>query len=153
MERPRIGLVWAGNPRHSNDHARSIGLKALLPLVRGARGRFVSLQRDLQEGDADIIRAEPAVIQLGDELATFGDTAAVISMLDLVIAVDTAVAHLAGALGQRLWLLLASNPDWRWQLSRGDSPWYPTARLYRQPRAKDWGSVIAEVGRALQRDF
>jgi tetratricopeptide (TPR) repeat protein len=153
IERPRIGLVWAGNPHHSNDHARSIGLEALLPLMRSARGRFVSLQRDLRDGDAEIMRAEPAIIHPGHELASFGDTAAVISMLDLVITVDTAVAHLAGALGKRLWLLLASNPDWRWQLNRSDSPWYPTARLFRQPRAQDWESVIGEVGRALQRDF
>jgi hypothetical protein len=153
MERPRIGFVWAGNPQHNNDHARSIGLHALLPLVRSARGRFISLQRDLRVGDAEIIRAEPAITHIGDELASFGDTAAVISMLDLVITVDTAVAHLAGALGKPLWLLLASNPDWRWQLNRSDSPWYPTARLFRQLRADDWESVIAEVGRTLQHDL
>ena len=147
----RVGLVWAGNPQHVNDMRRSIGLRELAPLL-GARGvSFVSLQKDLQAGDAQLLAALPRLTHVGGDLATYDDTAAVISLIDLVISVDTSVAHLAGALGKPLWILLPSNPDWRWLLDRDDSPWYPTARLFRQSVRDDWSGVVARVGTELGR--
>jgi tetratricopeptide (TPR) repeat protein len=148
---PRIGLVWAGNPKHGNDYNRSIGLQRMLPLLSGARARFFSLQRDLREGDAELLQESPGLVHLGDELATFGDTAAIVSQLDLVISVDTSVVHLAGALGKPVWILLPLVPDWRWLLGREDSPWYPTARLFRQLRSGDWSNVVKEVAGELAR--
>ena len=130
---PRIGLAWSGNPAHKNDRNRSIALKQLLPLLSVPGVRFVSLQRDLREDDAAVLGNLPALVSIGAQLDDFADTAAAISLLDLVITVDTAVAHLAGALGKPVWVLLPFAPDWRWLLKREDSPWYPTARLFRQP--------------------
>jgi Flp pilus assembly protein TadD len=146
---PRIGLVWSGNPDHNNDRNRSLPLAALRPLFRPGM-EFVSLQPQVRAGDQEEMRSgPPALRHFGDELQDFADTAALASLVDLVIAVDTAGAHLAGALGRPLWLLLPWLPDWRWLLDRDDSPWYPTARLFRQPRAGDWASVIATVARSL----
>ena len=142
----RIGLVWAGNPQHTNDACRSIGLQRLLPLLAHSGASFVSLQKDLRPGDAELLHAHPRLIHVGADLATYEDTAAVISLLDLVISVDTSVAHLAGALGKPVWILLPANPDWRWLLERSDSPWYPTVRLFRQTARDDWADVIARVG-------
>jgi tetratricopeptide (TPR) repeat protein len=147
----RVGLVWAGNPKHGNDPNRSLGLRQMLPLLSGSRARFFSLQRDLRDGDAELLRHCPGLIHLGQELATFAETAAIISLLDLVISVDTSVVHLAGALGKPVWILLPRVPDWRWMLARSDSPWYPSARLFRQSRSGDWSDVIDDVGRALDR--
>jgi ADP-heptose:LPS heptosyltransferase len=109
----------------------------------------VCLQRDLREGDAERMEARPNIRYFGLELGDFGDTAAIISMLDLVISVDTSVAHLVGAMGKPLWLLLAHAPDFRWMLGRTDSPWYPTARLFRQSKIGDWESVLVNVKAAL----
>ena len=141
----RIGLVWAGNPQHINDQRRSVGLHRLLPLLAERGASLISLQKDLQPGDAQLLDAYPRLIHMGDDLATYDDTAAAISLLDLVISVDTSVAHLAGALGKPVWILLPSNPDWRWLLDRDDSPWYPTARLFRQSVRDDWGGVVERV--------
>jgi ADP-heptose:LPS heptosyltransferase len=109
----------------------------------------VSLQRELREWDAERLRQWPDVVHFGEQLTDFADTAAVISMLDLVISVDTSVAHLAGAMAKPVWILLPVVPDFRWMLDRTDSPWYPTARLFRQPKLGDWDSVLANVTVAL----
>ena len=146
---PRIGLAWAGNPQHTNDAHRSIALSALLPALADAPASIVTLQKELRPGDAELLAQHPGITQLGDELITFDDTAAAIAALDLVITVDTSIAHLAGALGKPVWILLPFVPDWRWLLDRDDSPWYPTARLFRQSRRGDWADVIARVGAAI----
>jgi tetratricopeptide (TPR) repeat protein len=146
---PRVGISWAGNPSFKHDDWRSIGLRNMLPLLARTDVQFVSLQKFLRDGDADILRAHPHILHLGDEIETFADTAAIMSTLDLVISSDTAIVHLAGALGRPLWILLAFVPDWRWLLDRNDSPWYPTARLFRQSRHGDWQGVVAELVREL----
>jgi tetratricopeptide (TPR) repeat protein len=148
---PRVGIVWAGSTTFSNDRNRSIGLSALLePLLATGVG-VVSLQKELRAGDRELLESHPGVLRVGEEVEDFADTAAVIANLDLVISVDTAVAHLAGALGKPVWILLPYAPDWRWLLDREDSPWYPTARLFRQPAVGDWASVIGRVGQELCR--
>ncbi len=148
MRRPRVGLVWSGNIRHERDRERSIGLRALLPLM-DVNATFVSLQKELGAEDADIMQERGDIRHFGDELADFSATAALISQLDLVISVDTSVAHLAAALGKPTWILLTFIPDWRWLLGRDDSPWYHSARLFRQDDAGAWESVIARVRDAL----
>jgi tetratricopeptide (TPR) repeat protein len=138
--RTAIGLVWAGNPRHGNDAARSLPVESLLPLTRLAGVQCWSLQVGPATADTP-----NAMLNLAEELVDFGETAAAISALDLVIAVDTAVAHLAGTLGKPVWLLAAYASDWRWMLDRDDSPWYPSLRIFRQKRPGDWGEVIERV--------
>jgi Tfp pilus assembly protein PilF len=147
--RPRIGLAWSGRPTHNNDRNRSISLRTLLPLL-DCDASFVSLQKDVRPDDMAVLGTRLDVLHFGDQLADFADTAAVIHQLDLVISVDTAVAHLAGALGRPFWLLLPHAPEWRWLLDRNDSPWYPTARLFRQPAAGQWEPVIEQVRMALK---
>jgi tetratricopeptide (TPR) repeat protein len=148
-QRPRIGLVWCGNPNHDNDRRRSIALSAMLPLVEGIDATFVSLQRDLRPGDAELLQNCGAIVHFGEQLKDFADTAALVANLDLVISVDTSVAHLAGALGKPVWIMLPYVPEWRWLLDREDSPWYPTARLFRQDESRSWDGVIARVRTAL----
>jgi hypothetical protein len=145
----RVGIVWAGSPLHRNDHNRSIPLEALLPLADIAHVHLISLQTGEAARDvADI----GTVADLGSAFTDFADTAAAIAALDLVIAVDTAVAHLAGALGKPVWILLPFVPDWRWMTGRDDSPWYPSARLFRQQAAGDWTGVIRRVLSALSQE-
>jgi tetratricopeptide (TPR) repeat protein len=144
---PRIGLAWAGNAKHVRDRERSMALRDLLPLLE-IDARFVSLQKDLRTGDAEILK-RCNVCQVGQQFGDFSDTAALISQLDLVISVDTSVAHLAGALGKPVWILLTHAPDWRWLLDRDDSPWYPSARLFRQRETREWGSLTMRVREAL----
>jgi tetratricopeptide (TPR) repeat protein len=146
--RPRIGLVWSGNPDHHNDRNRSVPLKTLLPLF-DAEAQFVSLQKDIRSSDEAVLRERSDILHLGPELQSFGDTAALIEQLDLVISVDTSVAHLAGALARPVWILLPYIADWRWLIDREDSPWYPTARLFRQSQTREWHSVVDEMRRAL----
>jgi len=148
-KRPRIGIAWSGNRAYKNDRNRSIALKALLPIL-GCDATYVSVQRDIEPADADFLR-DRAIPHFGDELKNFADTAALISNVDLVISVDTGVAHLAGALAKPVWILLPFVPDWRWMLDRGDSPWYPTVRLFRQDESRAWDSVIARADAALRR--
>jgi tetratricopeptide (TPR) repeat protein len=143
----RIGLAWAGNPKHVRDRERSMQLRDLLPLLE-IDATFVSLQKEVRAGDAEIL-AKCGMLRFGERLGDFSDTAGLISQLDLVISVDTGVAHLAGALAKPVWILLTDAPDWRWLLDREDSLWYPSARLFRQGDAREWGSVIARVGDAL----
>jgi hypothetical protein len=113
--------------------------------------RFIGIQRDVRGEETTALDAEKRMMSLGAELENFSDTAAVIALCDLVIAVDTAVAHLAGAMGRPLWMLLPFAPDWRWTLDGESSPWYPTARLFRQTSLGDWDGVIARVGDELKR--
>jgi len=146
---PRVGLAWSGRPTHRNDAQRSIPLAAFAALLEAGM-TFVSLQKELRKEDQATLAAVPGLTHFGEGLQDYDDTAALIDYLDLVIAVDTSVAHLAGALGKPVWILLPSNPDWRWLLEREDSPWYPTARLFRQTRMGDWGSVIRRVIETLR---
>ena len=147
--RPRVGLAWSGNPMHSNDRNRSLKLRALAPLL-DLDALFVSLQREVRADDAALLKDPTNIIHFGEELRNFADTAALISNLDLVISVDTSVAHLAGALSKPVWVLLPFIPDWRWLLDRDDSPWYPSARLFRQDESRAWEDVVARVHRALR---
>ncbi|HLY55953.1 MAG TPA: tetratricopeptide repeat protein [Stellaceae bacterium] len=149
LDRPRIGVVWAGNTRHTHDHYRSIPLERMLPLFELSDARFVTLQKEKRPRDAALLSTRLEVLDLGARLNSFADTAAAIAQLDLVIAVDTSVAHLAGALGVPTWILLCLSPDWRWMDGGTDSPWYPTVRLFRQSRLGDWDSVVADVCAAL----
>jgi tetratricopeptide (TPR) repeat protein len=149
--RPRIGLAWSGDPTHSNDRNRSIALARLLPPLSGIDASFVSLQQEVRAGDAAALQGSD-ILHFGAALKDYSDTAALMANLDLVVAVDTSVAHLAGALGKPVWILLPHIPDWRWLLDRDDSPWYPTARLFRQDAARTWDGVIPRLRTALQ-DF
>jgi hypothetical protein len=145
----RIGLAWTGRPTHENDRNRSVSLGLLAPLFELDGNAWISLQTE--GGRAEIPRyfGRAPLVNLGAEIVDFGDTAAIIAELDLVIAVDTAVVHLAGAMGKPVWILLPYAPDWRWQLERCDSPWYPSATLFRQKAPGDWAPVIAELADRL----
>jgi tetratricopeptide (TPR) repeat protein len=145
---PRIGLVWSGSALHANDRHRSIPLSMLARVISN-RFHFVSLQKDVRSTDLATLKELPTILHAGEELEDFADTAGLIANLDIVLSVDTSVAHLAGAMGKSVWILLPFNPDWRWMLERTDSPWYPSARLFRQPKPGDWDSVMAEVTGAL----
>jgi hypothetical protein len=146
---PLIGIAWAGRRTHHNDLNRSLPLARLTPALRRPGVRFVTLQRDLRDGDDAILRQSPNVLDIGGVPEDFADTAALIARLDAVVSVDTAVAHLAGALGKRLFLLLPFAADFRWLRRREDSPWYPTAQLIRQPAFGDWDGVVARLSARL----
>jgi tetratricopeptide (TPR) repeat protein len=147
---PRVGIAWAGSPTNSNDHNRSIALRHLASILPIPGVELVSIQKDVGENDRELLHGSAHIMMhVGDELEDFADTAAVISQLDLVVSVDTAVAHLAGAMARPVWLLVPFAPDFRWMLDREDSPWYPTARLFRQPGIGDWDGVLARVRREL----
>jgi tetratricopeptide (TPR) repeat protein len=151
-ERPRIGIVVSGNPEHKNDSNRSLPLAQFKSVLDSEAG-YVLLQKALHERDRQALEHFPDLHFFGQDLRSFADTAAVIANLDLVISVDTSVAHLAGALGKPVWLMLPLAPDWRWLLERSDSPWYPTARLFRQTRFGDWTSVVEDIRAELCRRF
>jgi Tfp pilus assembly protein PilF len=145
----RIGIAWAGRPTHNNDLNRSTSLAAFAPIAALDGITLVSLQKGAaQSAVADYSGAAP-LLNLGAEITDFVDTMAIIEALDLVVTVDTAIAHLAGAMGKPVWILLPYAPDWRWLLDREDSSWYATARLFRQSSPGDWGSVTCRVARAL----
>jgi tetratricopeptide (TPR) repeat protein len=144
----KVGLAWAGSPSHINDFRRSIDLSALQPLFDVSGVSFVSLQVGPRTGDLAALPPD-TILDLSRELIDFAETAGAMLSLDLVIAVDTAVVHLAGALARPAWAMLTFSPDWRWLLGRDDNPWYPTLRLYRQPTPGDWNSVIARVAADL----
>ena len=149
-DRLNVGITWSGNPRHSNDHNRSMGLATFRAL--DAPGcRFVSLQPQLADAERAALASWQDAVDGGRELRDFAATAALVEALDLVVTVDTSVAHLAGALGKPVWILLPYVPDWRWMLEREDSPWYPTARLYRQGPDRAWPAVLARVRADLAR--
>ncbi|MGE0722885.1 MAG: tetratricopeptide repeat protein [Alphaproteobacteria bacterium] len=146
--RPRIGLVWAGNPQNPRDGLRSVTLDQLAPLLALDRVRWVSMQKEVDAATA--ARLDAAGIDRTIEAVTdFADTAAILAHLDLLITVDTSVAHLAGALGRPVWMMSRHESEWRWMLERADSPWYPTMRVFRQARAGDWPATIAAVREAL----
>ena len=145
----RVGLVWSGGQALRNDRNRSIALSTFAPLLSRDIS-FFSLQKDVRPGDQAFLANNP-ITHFGDDLADFAHTAALADLMDVVISVDTAAAHLTGALGKPVWILLpAMGTDWRWMTDRADSPWYPTARLFRQSTPGDWGSVMADVQRALR---
>src|SRR6266446_2169575 len=145
IARPRVAVAWSGNPEHMNDRNRSIPLSRLAPLWSAGTARFLAVQRELRSGDAELLAQEPRVIQIGTQLDDFADTAAVFALVDLVVTVDTSVAHLAGAMGRPVWVLVPFSPDWRWTRSGESSRWYPSARLFRQPSLGDWDSVIQRL--------
>jgi Flp pilus assembly protein TadD/ADP-heptose:LPS heptosyltransferase len=140
----RVGLVWSGNPKHVNDRARSMPFR-MLSRILDVDATFVSLQKDPRPQDAELLREMPDIVDHTAHLTDYAETAALVSRLDLVITVDTSVAHLAGALGRPTWLLLPRLPDWRWLFDRDDTPWYPTVRLFRQTETRDYGNVVDRV--------
>jgi ADP-heptose:LPS heptosyltransferase len=146
--RLRVGLCWAGNSIYGNDRNRSIPLGRFAKLLAVSNLDFISMQKDVTDADAALLR-QHGVLQLGQDFADFADTAAVAAMLDLLICVDTSVAHLAGAMGKAVALLLPFAPDWRWLLDRTDSPWYPTMRLFRQGKIGDWDGPIERLRQEL----
>jgi tetratricopeptide (TPR) repeat protein len=141
----KIGLTWLGNPNHVNDETRSCSPKIFLPFVGLSNITFYSLQKNMSTESIENLPKGIKLVDYTSEIKDFSDTAAIIENLDLVISVDTSVAHLAGALGKPVWTLIPFVPDWRWMLNRADNPWYPTMRLLRQPSSGDWESVIAKV--------
>lgn len=147
----RVGLVWSGNPRHENDANRSMPAACFGPLLAIDGLSFVSLQIGARQRDLEAY-APGAARDLSRDITDFADTAAVVASLDLIVSVDTAVAHLAGALGRPCWLLVPFVPEWRWQLGREDSPWYPSFRLFRQSAPGDWASVIDRIAGTLGAD-
>jgi hypothetical protein len=149
-EGPRVGLVWSGNPKHDNDHNRSMPLRALGPVLDLPGIQFVSLQKEVAVADAPELAQRNNVLNVAAQLADLADTAAIVESLDLVITVDSSVSHLTGTLGKPVWLMLPFAPDWRWLLERSDSPWYPTATLFRQTAIADWDGLTSRVADRLR---
>jgi Tetratricopeptide repeat len=145
----RIGVVWAGRPTHNNDRSRSASLAAFAPLASVPGVTLVSLQKGPAASQAGQYFGAAPLLNLGAEVANFDDTMAILETLDLLVTVDTAVGHLAGATGRPVFILLAYAPDWRWLLGRDDSPWYPSVRLFRQSKPGGWDDVMARVAGAL----
>ncbi len=145
----RIGLAWSGSPGHANDINRSVPLSLLAPLLGRRDVEWHVIQRDIRDTDRSALEEQDGLIDHSAALTDFAETAALVSQLDLVIAVDTALTHLTGALGKPGWVMLPHAADWRWMTGRPDSPWYPTLRLFRQPKPGDWESVTREIGRQL----
>ncbi len=146
----KVGLVWAGSPTHGNDAHRSCPLQLFSPLMRIPGIRWYGLQKGPAAAQASALGGQATFTNLGEEFGDLMDAASAVASLDLVVSVDTAMAHLAGSLGRPTWTLLPFAPDWRWMLGRDDSPWYPTMRLFRQSRPKDWASVLALVAAQLR---
>ncbi|CQR74807.1 photosystem I assembly protein Ycf3 [Sporomusa ovata DSM 2662] len=147
----RVGLVWAGNPANVSGQIRTCGLQAMSPLACIPGVTFYSLQKGEASQEVHTPPSGMCLIDLTDDIGDFADTAALIMNLDLVISVDTAVAHLAGALGKPVWTLLPAANEWRWLLARNDSPWYPTMRLFRQSAPGDWSGVMTAVAQELRK--
>lgn len=148
-QRKRVGLVWAGSKLHKNDRNRSIALEKLEPVLTTTTVEFHALQKDIAANELELLRRNNVKVH-AEHLQDFTDTAALITLMDVVLTVDTSAAHLAGALGKQTWIMLPFVPDFRWLLNRTDSPWYPTARLLRQQAEGEWEPVIEEVIRSLQ---
>jgi ADP-heptose:LPS heptosyltransferase len=142
--KPRVGLVWSGNFQHKNDHNRSLLLQEILPFLPN-QFEYISLQKEVREADKLTLDLNPHILTFASNLNNFVDTAALIDNLDLVISVDTSVAHLSGALGKKTLVLLPNAPDWRWLLDREDSLWYPSMKLFRQRGVGDWSDVLDRV--------
>jgi Flp pilus assembly protein TadD len=146
--KPRVGLVWSGAADHKNDRNRSISLETLKPLLQ-YNFEYHAIQKDIRAEDADFL-SKSEIVAHGEDLQDFVDTASLISEMDLIISVDTAIVHLAGALRRPVWVMLPFVPDFRWMIGRDDSPWYPSARLFRQSGIGDWASVISKVRTELE---
>lgn len=146
-QRRRIGLAWSGRP---HPPLRSLPLAALAPLLALPDIEFHALHHEMPESDRIYLETSGVIIDHGARLQEFADVAAVISLMDLVISIDTVFAHLAGALGKPVWIMLPFSADWRWMTGGSNTPWYPTARLFRQRRPGDWAGVVADVVQALQ---
>ena len=142
--RQRVGIVWSGGVTHISDQYRSLTLSQLLPYLPPCFEYF-SLQKEVRDIDKDLLAQHSEIKYFGDELEDFSDTAALCEFMDVIISVDTSVAHLAGALGRPTWILIPFSPDWRWLLDRDDSPWYPSVKLYRQEKINNWESVLERV--------
>lgn len=149
QKKMRVGLVWSGSAGQANDHNRSISLSRFAQLMT-ADADYISLQKELRPDDAATLTTLSNLRHFGDELVDFSDTAALATLMDVIISVDTSVVHLAGALGRPTWLLLAKVTDWRWMVDRDDSPWYPTMRLFRQPEAGNWDAALKAAGEQLK---
>jgi tetratricopeptide (TPR) repeat protein len=145
----RVGLAWSGNPTHRNDAQRSIPLASWRE-VRGLDATFIALQKGIRESDLAALDAPSPILRFDDDIADLRDTAALAELVDVVVTVDTAVAHVAAAMGRPTWILLPFAADWRWMLERETSPWYPGVRLFRQPRPGEWASVMERVARELR---
>ncbi|HEY8751646.1 MAG TPA: tetratricopeptide repeat-containing glycosyltransferase family protein [Tepidisphaeraceae bacterium] len=146
----KVGLVWSGRPGSARYNRRALMLEQLAPLANVGDVQFYNLQKGEGAAQSKSPPSDMHLVDWSEELNDFADTAAFIQNLDLVIGVDTAVAHLAGAMGKPVWLLLSFSPEWRWMLNRSDSPWYPTMRLFRQPKFADWQSAIDQMAHALK---
>lgn len=144
----KVGLVWAGSPHHTNDRERSIALEKYTPLADVENCTLFSLQ--IGDSSKQLQNVDFPIVDLTQDIGDYADTAALVSELDLIITVDTSVAHVAGALGKPVWLLLPHAPDWRWLMDREDSPWYPSMKLYRQPKRRDWESVFLRLHNDLK---
>lgn len=147
----KIGIVWAGNPGNTNDHNRSCSLLNFLPILDIPGIAFYSLQKGAKSQDLSALNLTDKIQDMGEKITDFADTAAVINQLDLVICVDTSVAHLAGAMGKPVWVLLSKVADWRWMLEGENNPWYPTLRLFRQTKLGDWHPVFQKVALELEK--
>jgi Glycosyltransferase family 9 (heptosyltransferase) len=148
----KVGIVWAGNPTHKSDRFRSLAADSVLPHLAMPGVQLYSLQKEPRPADAPVLAGLGSdVIDLAPRLGDFADTAAAVAALDLVISVDTSVAHLAGAMGCPVWVLLPYAQDWRWLRDREDTPWYPGMRLFRQRAPQAWADVIARVSAELAR--
>ena len=147
--RLRVGIAWAGRPTHPNNARRTMKLEQLDPILRNADVDFVTLQKPFPEEDRAYAATRPNLLDISGELESFAETGAVISALDMIISVDTAIVHLAGALGRTAWVLLPEPADWRWLLDREDTAWYSTLRLFRQARPTEWAPVMARVAESL----
>ena len=139
--KPRIGIVWSGNESPKN---RSIPLIDFVRVLSD-EFQFVSLQKEVREVDRQLLQSRHDILHFGNEFLDFADTAALCELVDIVVSIDTSVAHLAGAMGKAIWILLPFKPDWRWFLDRNDNPWYPSAKLYRQKEFGNWGDVLSQV--------
>jgi hypothetical protein len=146
----RVGLVWAGNPLYKRDARRSIPLELFTGLTHIEGLRWYSLQVGEPAAVLSAANMGLSIVDLASRQHDFADAASLVASLDLVISVDTAVAHLAGAMGKPVWILVPRPSDWRWLIDRSDTPWYPTARLFRQPAPGDWASVVRSVHEALR---
>ena len=150
--KPRVGVVWSGSTALRNDK-RSMTLRDMLPLLR-EWAEWISLQKEVRESEIALLASRADLRHVGAELKDFADTAALVELMDVLVTVDTSVAHVAGAMGKPVWIFVPFNPhDWRWMLDREDSMWYPTARLFRQPENGDWASVVGRVNEELVRHF
>jgi hypothetical protein len=150
--RPRVGLVWSGNRNNPLDSHRTIRLADWMPQLP-TRFEFFCLQKDIRPEDRVARDSSSLITSFDDEIPDFTNNAALCECMDIVVSVDTSVAHLSAALGQRTWVLLAAVPDWRWMRDREDTPWYPTMKLYRQKATGDWAEVFARIAVDLQREF